>query len=72
MLTPEGDENNDPNFIGNINPIRYRSYYWDDDVKLYYLHTRWYDPEFGRFINLDQLAYLDPETVNGLNLYDLR
>ncbi len=69
VLTPEGNENFDSNFIGNINPIRYRSYYWDDDVKLYYLHTRWYDPEIGRFVNMDQIEYLDPETVNGLNLY---
>ena len=69
VLTPEGNANSSPDFIGNINPIRYRSYYWDDDVKLYYLHTRWYDPEIGRFVNMDQIEYLDPETINGLNLY---
>ena len=69
VLTSEGSESINPKFIGHINPIRYRSYYWDDDVKLYYLHTRWYDPEIGRFVNMDQLEYLDPETVNGLNLY---
>ena len=31
--------------IGNINPFRYRSYYFDTDSRLYYLQTRYYDPE---------------------------
>lgn len=31
--------------------------------------TRYYDPKIGRFINADSLAYLAPETINGLNLY---
>ncbi len=69
VLNPNGTYNTDSTFIGNVNPIRYRSYYWDSDVQLYYLHTRWYDPEIGRFINLDQLEYLNPKTVNGFNLY---
>ena len=60
------DKNNP---IGDINPFRYRGYYYDTYVKMYYLQTRWYDPEVGRFINLDQISYLDPETVNGLDLY---
>ena len=49
VLNPDGTVNTFNNFVGNINPIRYRSYYWDSDVELYYLHTRWYDPEIGRF-----------------------
>ena len=36
---------------------------------MYYLQTRYYDPEIGRFISPDIIDYLDPETVNGLNLY---
>lgn len=36
---------------------------------MYYLMTRYYDPKIGRFINADSLAYLAPETINGLNLY---
>ena len=31
--------------------------------------SRYYDPETGRFINADDVSYIDPETVNGLNLY---
>ena len=51
------------------NPIRYRGYYYDQDTKLYYLNTRYYSPEWRRFISPDDTAYLDPETPNGLNLY---
>ena len=36
---------------------------------MYYLQTRYYDPETGRFINLDQIEYIAPEQLNGLNLY---
>lgn len=55
--------------IGNINPIRYRSYYWDSEFSLYYLQSRYYDPALGRFISADSVDYLDPEDVAGLNLY---
>jgi|GEM_PF-1944526 len=56
-------------FIGNQNPFRYRGYYWDNDLGLYYLMSRYYDPQTGRFINADSLEYLDSETIGGLNLY---
>lgn len=59
----------DVNHIGNLNPFRYRSYYYDTDTELYYLNTRYYDPELGRFITIDGIEYLNPETINGLNLY---
>lgn len=55
--------------IGDVNPFRYRGYYYDSETGLYYLMTRYYDPEIGRFISADALAYLAPETINGLNLY---
>ncbi len=42
-------------FIGNINPIRYRGYYYDTDLGLYYLQSRYYDPETGRFVNGDAI-----------------
>ena len=59
----------DTNGIATRNPIRYRGYYYDDDTKLYYLNARYYNPEWRRFISPDDTAYLDPESVNGLNLY---
>ena len=52
-----------------INPFRYRGYYYDTETGLYYLNSRYYDPETGRFISPDSLDYLEPETCNGLNLY---
>lgn len=55
--------------IGEINPIRYRGYYYETETKLYYLNARYYDPEVGRFISADSTQFLEPNTVNGLNLY---
>ncbi len=55
--------------IGVLNPYRYRGYYYDAETGLYYLQTRYYDPEIGRFISQDSIEYADPETINGLNLY---
>ena len=55
--------------IGNLNPFRYRGYYYDAETDLYYLQSRYYDPETGRFLNSDAYSYLSPETLNGLNLY---
>ncbi len=55
--------------IATRNPFRYRSYYFDEETSLYYLQTRYYDPETGRFISADSIEYLDPETLDGLNLY---
>ena len=39
--------------IATLNPFRYRSYYYDNDLGLYYLQSRYYDAEIGRFINAD-------------------
>ena len=55
--------------LANINPFRYRGYYYDTETELYFLKTRYYDPEVGRFISPDSIEYLDPETINGFNLY---
>ena len=55
--------------LGNYNPIRYRGYYYDRETKLYYLNSRYYNPEWRRFISPDDTSYLDPDSVNGLNLY---
>lgn len=55
--------------IAEINPLRYRGYYYDSETSLYYITSRYYDPEIGRFISPDSVDYLDPATINGLNLY---
>lgn len=38
------------------NPIRYRGYYYDADNGYYYLQSRYYDPNMGRFVNGDGYA----------------
>ena len=35
------------------NPFRYRRYVWDEETGLYYLRSRYYDPNWGRFVNAD-------------------
>lgn len=56
--------------IGNINPIRYRSYYYDVTSRLYYLQTRYYDPAVGRFLNADSALNLGANgDVLSYNLY---
>lgn len=37
--------------IGEINPLRYRGYYYDSESGYYYVQTRYYDPEICRYIN---------------------
>ncbi len=70
MLDGTGNDNTDDDLhIGNLNPFRYRGYFYDPETELYYLQTRYYDPEVGRFITIDAIEYLDPESINGLNLY---
>ncbi|WP_177214770.1 RHS repeat-associated core domain-containing protein [Anaeromicropila populeti] len=40
--------------IGQLNPIRYRSYYFDSETGFYYLGSRYYNPETCRFLNADE------------------
>lgn len=58
-------------FIAELNPFRYRSYYYDTETGLYYLNSRYYDSETGRFINTDDISILveGKEFHNGLKLY---
>ena len=54
--------------IGNLNPIRYRSYYYDGETGFYYLQSRYYDPTIRRFINAD--GYLNANgDILGFNMY---
>ena len=48
--------------LGVHNPLRYRGYVYDPESSLYYLQSRYYDPELGRFINAD----IYPTTGQGL------
>ena len=48
--------------IASLNPIRYRGYYYDAETGLYYLGSRYYDPQVKRFVNADgaALATINP------------
>ena len=54
--------------IVTVNPFRYRGYYYDEETGLYYLQSRYYDPEMGRFINADAYATTGQGLV-GNNMY---
>ena len=57
-------------FIGNINPFRYRGYYFDTESGFYYLNSRYYDPQVKRFISADDISYLGANgDLNSFNLY---
>ena len=45
----------DSTHIANVNPLRYRGYYYDSETGLYYVSSRYYDPEIGRWINADNV-----------------
>ena len=53
VVNANGVEITNQNDVAFINPIRYRGYYYDSETGLYYLKSRYYDPEVGRFINAD-------------------
>ncbi len=55
--------------IGTINPFRYKGYYYDSETNLYYLNSRYYDPEIGQFISPDDIEYLEVQELAGINLY---
>ena len=41
--------------LGTLNPFRYRGYVFDEETGLYYLRSRYYNPQWGRFVNADSL-----------------
>ena len=51
MHDKDGKKNTSASFIGYINPLRYRGYYYDRETRLYYLQSRYYDFANCRFIN---------------------
>ena len=53
--------------LGQINPIRYRSYYYDNETGFYYLNSRYYDPDVKRFINADGL--IDNREIGYQNMF---
>ena len=53
--------------IANVNPLRYRGYFYDTETGFYYLNSRYYDPATRRFISADTI--IDGRDFDGMNLY---
>ena len=54
--------------VGDKNPFRYRGYYYDTETGLYYLNSRYYNPEFGRFISADGFVSIG-QGITGSNMF---
>ena len=69
-LTVKTQETASPT-TGFINPYTYRGYYYDSDLGLYYLQSRYYDPNICRFINADDesLIIANPTALTDKNLF---
>ena len=57
------------NNVVQYNPFRYRGYYFDEDLGMYYLQSRYYDPAIGRFINADSMISSANGSLDGNNLF---
>ena len=55
--------------LAEINPLRYRGYYYDNETGFYYLQSRYYDPANRRFINADIYASTDSNNALACNMY---
>ena len=57
--------------LADINPLRYRGYYYDSETGFYYLGSRYYDPAIKRFINADEatIAVADNASLSDKNLF---
>ena len=64
-----GKEITNANHIGLMNPIRYRGYYYDSEIGMYYLQSRYYNPQVGRFINADGYVKTPTDSLFSTNMF---
>ena len=71
VLNPDGTVNTKEEFIGNINPIRWKSQYYDAESRMYYIGGRYYDPDIKRYVSPGEPeeAMANAGTVYGINPY---
>ena len=55
--------------IGKYNPFRYKGYYYDEESSMYYCKSRYYVPEWCRWLNADSPSFLEPTIPNQMNLF---
>ena len=68
-ITTAEEGNEEQQKIAELNPLRYRGYYYDNETGYYYLQSRYYDPELGRFISADGFEYIDTDGKYRTNAY---
>ncbi len=59
----------DTDGIATINPFRFKCYYYDTESGMYYCQTRYFVPEWGRWLNADSPNFLQFDNINGMNLF---
>lgn len=59
----------DTDGLASINPFRYKGYYFDQETGMYYCHTRYYVPEWGRWLCQDSIQFIEYYQLNKLNLH---
>ena len=64
----EGHAVDSPLHVAYVNPFRYRGYQYDEESGLYYLQSRYYDPQTGRFLNADGQITTGSDLA-GMNLF---
>ena len=47
------EDTSEKDIVSFINPYTYRGYYYDSDTEMYFLKSRYYNPELHRFISAD-------------------
>lgn len=66
LLSITGSQASD---IGALNPFKYKGYYYDQESGMYYCKSRYYVPEWCRWLNADCPSELKIENVTELNLF---
>ena len=55
--------------LGKVQPFRYRGYVFDEETGLYYLRSRYYNAQWGRFVNADDRLSKNETDICGKSLY---
>ena len=69
LTDASGNAITDTTHPANLNPLRYRGYYYDSETGFYYVSSRYYDPEIGRWINADDAIAGVGGDIRGYNLF---
>ena len=62
--SPDMYDGQDFGEVGEANPLRYRGYYFDTETYMYYLNSRYYHPEYHRFISADSVLGINKDILS--------